>query len=37
MVQWDAFDEAFVADETRPVLSTSGRRRRRRLGLRRAA
>jgi hypothetical protein len=29
-------DEAFVADETRPVLSTSGRRRRR-LRARRAA
>jgi hypothetical protein len=29
-------DEAFVADETRPVLSTSGRRRRRR-AIRRAA
>jgi len=29
-------DEAFVADETRPVLSTSGRRRRR-LAVRRAA
>jgi len=30
-------DQAFVADETRPVLSTSGRRRRRGLALRRAA
>lgn len=30
-------DEAFVADETRPVLWTSGRRRRRRPTLRRAA
>lgn len=30
-------DQAFVADETRPVLSTSGRRRRRGLGVRRAA
>ena len=30
-------DEAFIADETRPVLWTSGRRRRRGLNLRRAA
>ena len=30
-------DEAFVADDTRPMLWTSGRRRRRGRGLRRAA